>query len=162
MKKQIQDERVIAQKSKIGNEAFNIVWIGLIISVFVQQYLFDAPFIQYAVEVVLFIVAAIYVIVRNLLVGNDLFVSKKGKHMLVIINSLVCGIAVTIINTLLNYIKYSDASPLPIGLNTLLVAGITFLCATITAFIILEILYQVNKKKQDIIETELNANDEQK
>lgn len=161
MKKDIQqDERVLAQKRKIGSDAFNIIWIGLLVSTLVQQYLFDAPFTQYAVEIILFIVGSIYIVVRNLLCGNDLFAAKKNNHALVIINSLVCGITVTIINTVLNYIKYSDASPLPIGLNTVLVAGITFLCATITAFIPLEILYLANKKKQEKIENHLNADDE--
>lgn len=161
MKKHIQqDERILAQKRKIGSDAFNIVWIGLLISVLVQQYIFDAPFAQYAVELILFIAASIYVVVLNLLGGNDLFASKKGNHMLVIINSLVCGITVAIINTILNYVKYSAATPLPIGLNTVLVAGITFVCATITAFIPLELLYLANKKKQARIENLLNADDE--
>lgn len=161
MKKHIQqDERILAQKRKIGSDAFNIVWIGLLISVLVQQYLFDAPFIQYAVEIILFIAASIYIVARNLLGGNDIFASKKGSHMLVIINSLVCGITVTIINTILNYVKYSHATPLPIDLNTVLVAGITFVCATITAFVPLELLYLANKKKQEKIETLLNADDE--
>lgn len=161
MKKQIQqDERILAQKRKIGSDAFNIVWIGLLISVLVQQFLFNAPFAQYAVEIILFIAVSIYVVVRNLLGGNDLFASKKGSHKLVIINSLVCGITVTIINTVLNYVKYSDATPLPIGINTVLVAVITFMSATITAFIPLELLYLANKKKQKKIEHSLDADDE--
>lgn len=130
-----QDERVLSQKRKIGNDAFNIIWIGLLISALVQKYLFDAPFSQYSVEIILFIAGAIYIVVRNLLVGNDIFASKKNNHTVVIINSLICGITVTIINTVLNYIKYSDVSTLPIGLNTVLVAGMTFLFSTITVFI---------------------------
>ncbi|GAB6110079.1 DUF6773 family protein [Fusibacter bizertensis] len=161
MKKNIQqDERILAQKRKIGSDAFNIIWIGLLISVLVQQYLFDAPFTQYAVEIILFIAGAIYVVVRNLFVGNDLFASKKHNHMLVIINSLVCGITVTIINTILNYINYSDVAPLPISLNTVLVALITFVSATITAFVPLELLYLANKKKQSKIASHLDADDE--
>ncbi|MDD3337313.1 MAG: hypothetical protein PHS82_00485 [Lachnospiraceae bacterium] len=161
MKKHIQqDERILAQKRKIGSDAYNIVWIGLLISILVQQYLFEAPFTQYAVETILFISGAIYVVVRNLLGGNDLFASKKGSHKLVIINSLVCGIIVTIINTVLNYMKYSDTTPLPIGVNTVLVAVITFASATIAAFIPLELLYLANKKKQKQIENSLDADDE--
>lgn len=148
MKKQIQkDERILAQQRKIGSDAFNILWIGLIISVLVQQYLFNAPFTQYAVEIVLFIAMSFYILIRNLISGNDLFASKKGGQVIVIINSLVCGLTVTIINTILNYAKYSERVELPIAINTILVAGITFVSATATAFIALEFIYLVNKKK---------------
>lgn len=160
MKNKIQkDERVLAQKRKIGSDAFNILWIGLIISVLVQQYLFNAPFLQYAVEIVLFIMASIYIIIRNLIDGNDLFSSKKGGQSIVIINSLVCGFTVAIINTILNYMQYSETFKLPITINTVLVAGITFISATATAFVALELIYLMNKKKQKNIESYLNDNE---
>lgn len=160
MKNQIQqDERVLAQKRKIGSDAFNILLIGLMISVLIQQYLFNAPFTQYAVEIVLFIAASIYVIIRNLIDGNDLFASKKGGQAIVIINSLVCGLTVAVINTILNYMKYSETVKLPIVINTGLVGGITFISATITAFFVLELVYLVNKKKQKNIESHLNDNE---
>lgn len=48
MKKQaIIDERVLLQKSKIGSDGFQILLIGLIASILIQQYIFDAPFSQY-------------------------------------------------------------------------------------------------------------------
>lgn len=160
MKNQIQkDERVLAQKRKIGSDAFNILWIALIISVLVQQYFFNAPFVQYAVEIVLFIAVSIYIIIRNLIHGNDLFASKKGGQAIVIINSLVCGCTVTIINTILNYMQYSETVKLPIGINTVLVGGITFISATATAFVGLELMYLANNKKQKNIESHLNDNE---
>jgi len=33
----------------------------------------DAPFSQYVVEFVLFMVAAVYIVVGNIIVGNNLF-----------------------------------------------------------------------------------------
>ncbi|MEA4813293.1 MAG: DUF6773 family protein, partial [Oscillospiraceae bacterium] len=136
MKKHIQqDERVLAQKRKIGSDAFNILWIGLLISVLVQQYLFNAPFAQYAVEFVLFIAASIYIVIRNLMVGNDLFRSPKGGQVIVIINSLVCGLTVAVINTILNYAKYSQTFKLPVSAETVLIAGITFISAAAIAFV---------------------------
>lgn len=160
MKNQIQkDERVLAQKRKIGSDAFNILWIALIISVLVQQYFFNAPFVQYAVEIVLFIAVSIYIIIRNLIYGNDLFASKKGGQAIVIINSLFCGCTVTIINTILNYMQYSETVKLPIAINTVLVGGITFISATATAFVGLELMYLANNKKQKNIESHLNDNE---
>lgn len=160
MKKQTQqDERVLAEKRKIGSDAFNILWIGLLISVLVQQYFLHAAFTQYAVEVILFIAASIYVIIRNIMVGNDIFASKKSGQMIVLINSLVCGLIVSIISTILNYMKYSEPIELPVTLNTLLVAGITFISASATAFAVLELAYLANKKKQKDIESVLNENE---
>lgn len=47
MKNKIQkDERVLVQKRKIGSDAFNMLFFGLLISVLVQQYLFNSPFTQ--------------------------------------------------------------------------------------------------------------------
>lgn len=160
MKKQIEnDERVLTQKRKIGSDAFQILFFGLLVSVLVQQYFFNAPFAQYAVEIVLFIAVSIYVITRNLMVGNDLFASKKGGQAIVVVNSLVCGFTVAVINTVLNYAKYGEKVKLPIAVNTALVAGITFISAAATAFVALELLYLVNKKMQKNIEERLNDNE---
>lgn len=49
MRKQVkEDERVLAQKRKIGNDAFQILLYGLIAVILIQAYLFNAPFSQYA------------------------------------------------------------------------------------------------------------------
>jgi len=53
MKKQdMQDERVVAQRRKINSEAYGILMIVLLGSILVQQFLLNAPFKQYAVEVI--------------------------------------------------------------------------------------------------------------
>lgn len=161
MKKHIkQDERVLAQKRKIGSDAFSILWIGLVISVLVQQYLFNAPFAQYAVEFVFFVAASIYIVIRNLIAGNDLFRSPKGGQVIVIINSLVCGLTVSVINTILNYAEYSKTVQLPLAAETALVAGITFISAAAIAFVPMELLYLANKKKQKSIEAKFDNEDE--
>lgn len=154
------DERVLNEKRKIGNDAFNIIWIGLIISVIVQQYLYHAPFSQYAVEFILFFSISFYVVIRNIIIGNDLFNTKKSGQSVVILNSLVCGGTITVINTIQNYIQYKDSISLPIYLNTALVAGITFLSATLTAFIPMELLYLANKKRQKSLESKFDDDQE--
>lgn len=158
-RKRIQDERVLAQTRKIGNDAFQILFGGLILSVLLQQYLFNAPFSQYAVETILIIGGGLYVVIRNLMAGNDLFTSHKTGQKLVIISSLFCGIIVAVINTTINYIKFGDVFKTNIA-NTLLVSLITFLSAAVTTFVVFEILYIVNKEKQRQIELELNDEDE--
>ncbi|WP_186429585.1 DUF6773 family protein [Clostridium sp. BSD9I1] len=157
-REKIQDERILIQKRKIGSDAFQILFYGLLLSVLIQQYMFNAPFSQYAVEVILFIAISVYIIVRNIMVGNDLFESSKYSQKLVVLNSLVTGLVVAIINTTLNYMKLGEWFKRDI-INTLLVAAVTFLSSSIITFIAFETLYIVNKKKQKKIESMLNDED---
>lgn len=157
-REKIQDERILIQKRKIGSDAFQILFYGLLLSALIQQYMFNAPFSQYAAEVILFIAISVYIIVRNIMVGNDLFESSKYSQKLVVLNSLVTGLVVAIINTTLNYMKLGEWFKRDI-INTLLVAAVTFLSSSIITFIAFETLYIVNKKKQEKIESMLNDED---
>jgi len=154
----IQDERILMQKRKIGSDAFQITFYGLLLSVLVQQYMFNAPFSQYAVEIILFIAISIYIIIRNIMVGNDLFESSKHSQKIVVINSLVSGLVIAIINTTLNYIKLGDLFKTN-SLNTILISAMSFLCATIISFIGFEILYLINKRKQKQIQSILDSDE---
>lgn len=157
-REKIQDERILIQKRKIGSDAFQILFYGLLLSVLIQQYMFNAPFSQYAVEVILFLAISVYIIVRNIMVGNDLFQSSKYSQKLVVLNSLVTGLVVAIVNTTLNYMKLGEWFKRDI-INTLLVTAVTFLSSSIITFIAFETLYIVNKKKQEKIESMLNDED---
>lgn len=152
MKKQIiKDERVLNQRRKIQSDGFQIVFLALLASILIQEYVFKAPFSQYAVEFVLFITASLYIVVRNFISGNDIFDYAKSGHKLVIINSLVCGVAVAAVNAILN------ENLLKAGiLSAVFIVVITFLSAAFAAFIVLEIFYRINKKKQENIEAQLN------
>lgn len=152
MKKQIvKDERVLNQRRKIQSDGFQIVFLALLVSILIQEYVFKAPFSQYAVEFVLFITASLYIVVRNFISGNDIFDYAKSGHKLVIINSLICGVAVAAVNAILN------ENLLKAGvLSAVFIVVITFLSAAFAAFIVLEIFYRINKKKQENIEAQLN------
>ena len=158
-KEKIQDERVLLQKRKIGNDAFQILSLGLFLSVLVQSYIFNATFSQYAVEIILLIVVSLYVIVRNIIVGNDIFDSNKVNQSVVIINSFICGIIITIVNTILNYIKFREIFTTDI-VNSVVVSLVTFVCASVVSFVVLQILYVINKRKQIQIEIQLEDDDE--
>lgn len=160
MKKgKIQDERVLSQKRKIGSDAYQILSLGLFLSVFVQSYIFNATFSQYAVEIILFIVVSLYVIARNIMVGNDIFDSDKVNQKFVIINSIICGVIVVLINTTLNYIKFRELFINETS-DMLLASLITFLCTSVFTFGVLQVLYFINKKKQMKIDLKLKAEDE--
>ncbi len=159
MRKNNEDERVVAQKRKIGSDAFNILFVGLLLSILVQQRLFDAPLSQYLVEVILFLSISVYILVRNLLIGNDLFSSKKKGQTIIIINSLVCGATVSVITTIQNYLNYSDNIKSSTPVHIAAVATVTFISASLVTFIVLKIMYTANKKKQDAIDRKLDSDE---
>lgn len=155
MKKQIvKDERVLTLRRKIQSDAFQIIIIGLLVSILIQQYVFKAQFPQYAVEAVMLIAASIYVVVCNLMVGNDIFDSTKSSRKLVIISSLVCGGAVAVVSAVLNENLFKAGN-----LSAVFVVVVTFLSATFTSFVVLEFFYRANKKKQESLEAKLNDDD---
>lgn len=150
-KANIQDERIISQKWKIGSDAFGIIYFGLIVSILLQQFMFNAPFSQYAAEFILFMVAAVYIVVRNIIVGNNLFGDRFKGQKMVIINSIVCGTTITAITTTLNSINF--------GLEKMggergiaLIALMTFISGALVSFIGFEFLYIINKKRQKQID----------
>lgn len=160
MKKQIgKDERVVAGKRKIQSDGFQIVWLVLLISVLIQQYLYKAPFTQYAIEILLCIAMSIYIIIANIVIGNDVFASKKRGQKIIVINSLVTGLTVSVINTITNYVNYNDKIQHPAIIHIVLVAGITFVSVTFFAFAVFAIFYLINNKKQQAIEEKLNDDD---
>lgn len=149
MKKQkITDERVLAQKRKIGSEAFQILCLGLLASILIQQYIFEAPLSQYAVEFVLLFLGSLYVLIRNFIEGNDIVNSGQKQ---IVIGSLVCGVVVAVLSAVLNEHLFKLGI-----LSALLAIFITFLCATASSFAVLKLFYLATKKRQKNIETQLN------
>lgn len=154
MNKQIvEDERVLAQKRKIGNDIYHLLTFGLLVAILIQEYIFNAPFSQYAVETVLFVVSIFYYLICNLKIGNNLFPSSGYGHKKILVTSLVCGLIILVINTVLNYATFEQVFfSEDIGGN-ILVSFITFISGTLVTFIVLELIYLVNKKKQEQIES---------
>lgn len=140
-----------AQKRKIGSETFQILFLGLLASILIQQYIFKTPLSQYAAEFVLLFLGSLYILIRNFMVGNDIFNSAKSGQKLIVISSLVCGGVVAVVSAVLNDHLFKLGI-----LSALLAIFITFLCATVSSFAVLKLFYLVNKKRQKSIETHLN------
>ena len=153
----IEDERIITQKRKIQSDTCNIVLIVLLMSTIVQQYIFNAPFSQYAVEFICFLGACIYIVIRNIISGNDLYGTKNNDKKLVAVNSLVSGIIICVIVGTSNYIKYSEKFTSGVLFITL---TITFICGTFAVFLGLSCIHFFNKKKQKKISEELDREDD--
>lgn len=156
MKKQIiKDERVLMQKQKLLSEAYGILMIVLLVSILIQQFLFNAPFEQYAVEFICFFGISIYILIRNLMLGINIFGDEKNEKKIALINSVVAGISVTIVNGTLNYIKYAEHydGKFEFFIATLLV---TFISSTICTFAFFALLGFINHIKQKQIEKKLD------
>ncbi|MGI6453039.1 MAG: DUF6773 family protein [Syntrophomonadaceae bacterium] len=157
MKDLIQDERTVAQKRKIGSETCNLLLLALIISILVQQYVYNLPFSHYAAEFICFLGACAYLLVRHIASGNDLYSSKNRRIKFVLLNSLVCGFTICVVTGIANYARYGDNANPFIWLTTL---GITFLSGTLAAFLGFSLVHYLNKRKQQAIENELDEEED--
>ena len=157
MKKQnLQDERVVAQRRKINSEAYGILMIVLLGSMLVQQFLLNASFEQYVAEFICFFGMSLYMIVRYMTLGLNIYGEGKRANAITFVNSIVAGIVVTAINGVLNYTKYAEQYKED-GIGYFIAAlAVTFISATVPVFLVLSYLNYLNKKKQAKIQKQLD------
>lgn len=149
---QVNDERVINQRRKITGEAYFFISIFLLISILVKQFVFNAEFNDYAVEFIAFFGSNIYIIVRNIFVGNDLYASSKKR--LPIINSIVMGISTTFTLVILRYKEFSTMN------DFILELIMTFFSSAVTAFLVFYIINKITKKRIKHIEEQYDDDEE--
>lgn len=161
MKKQnSQDERVVAQRRKINSEAYGILMIALLGSMLVQQFLLNAPFEQYAVEFICFFGMSLYMIIRYMTLGLNIYGEGKRAKAIPFVNSIVVGIVVTAINGVLNYTQYAEQYKED-GLGYFIaVLAVTFISATVPVFVVSSCLDYLNKKKQAKIQKQLDEEEQ--
>lgn len=151
MRRRVEDERVLLEKRKIGSDGFQIVFFALLISILVQQFIFNAPFIQYAYEFILFITISIYILFRNYIVGNDLYETYRSTHKMNILTSVVCGMVVAVINLIQRGTVVNFGTT-----DSILIFGVTFVSAALTAFVGLTLYHTLNKNRQKKLEARLD------
>lgn len=155
------DERVAAQRRKINSEAYGILMIVLLASILVQQYLLNAPFEQYAVEFICFFGMSLYMIIRYMMLGLNIYGEGKRAKVIPFVNSIVTGIAVTAINGVLNYTQYAEHYRED-GIGFFIaVLAVTFISATLLTFVVLSFLHYLNKKKQAKIQKQLDEKEQE-
>ena len=156
IKQPIQDERVVTQRRRIQSDGFSIMLIVLLVSVMVQQFVFGAPFHQYAVELSCFLGMSVYMVIRNIAAGHNIFGDSKRAKAILLVNSLVAGITVTAINGVLNYSRYS-AKYQEDGIGLFIaVLGITFVSTTLFAFVAMMFVGFLNRRKQASIQKQFD------
>ncbi|MCL2110855.1 MAG: hypothetical protein FWH32_01100 [Clostridiales bacterium] len=156
----VQDERVVAQGRKIQSDGFRILLAVLAVAVVVQQVFLDAPFEQYAVELICFLGMTVYMIVRNIVAGNNLFGEGKGARLVPLVCSLVVGGAVTAVNGVLNYARYAGIyQESGVGFFVA-VLGITFVSAAIVTFVVISGFGFLNSRRQARIRKRLDEDEQ--
>ena len=157
--KQPQDERVVAQRQKINNEAYGILMVGLLISILVQQFYLKAPFSQYAVECLCFFGVSFYIVIRQFTLGLNLYQDEKKGTRTMLTTCLVIGSTVTIINGIMNYTANAEHYQQNGILPFITTIAITFITATGASSLMMMLFYYINKKKQASIQKQLDANE---
>jgi len=150
----ILDERAVAQKRKIGSEACNLLLGGLIISLLIKEYVFNVPFSQYATELLCLFGASIYIIIRNIIAGNNVYGTKNNGKKLVVVTSLVSGLATCVIAGSANYAKYGEKYT--DGSFFLITLAILFVSGAVLTFLVLSPIYKLNQKRQKKIAEKLD------
>ena len=141
---QINDERVTNIKRQITGEAYGLVMIFLLSSILIKQFMLNSEFSQYAVEFIAFFGSSIYIVVRNIFVGNDLY--GKNKKILPIINSLIMGASVTFTLVFLRYKEFNTIN------DFILESIIAFICAFVSSFLVFFIINKITQKRVKYIE----------
>ena len=161
MKRQeIKDERVIEQRRKVSSEVDAILMMVLLVSIFVQQFFQNAPFKQYAVEFMCFFGISFYKLVRYMTLGLYYNFGEKREKMLSLINSLATGLALTVVNGVSNYSRYSEHY-LEDGIGYFIaVLAITFISGTGLCYIVMSFFSHLNKVKQDKIQKKLDEDED--
>ena len=153
----IHDERAVAQKRKIGSETCNLLLGGLGISLLIKEYVFNVTFSQYATELLCLFGACIYIVIRNIIAGNDLWDTKNSGKKSVVLMSLLVGLAVCVSAGIANYArygeKYTDVTDVAFFLITL---AILFVSGTVLTFLIYSPIYTLNQNRQKKIAEELD------
>jgi uncharacterized membrane protein YbjE (DUF340 family) len=121
--------------------------IMLLAAMLMQRFLLNAPFKQYAAEFISFSGMFVYMIVRYMTLGLDIYGDEKRAKAIPIINSVVAGIVVTVTNGVLNYSKYTEHYKDDAGFF-LATLAITFISVTVFTFAVLSCVSYVNKKRQ--------------
>ncbi len=143
----IQDERIVLTRRKIQSDAYQVLVCILVISIIVQQFFLNAPFSQFAVEFFCLIGSGIYMTIRHLTAGIDIWSSKEKSSKSLLISILTSGVISVI---LLAFLSGED------NIENLV---LFFVCFTVFSFIIHTLMRFINKKKQESIDNKMNKDE---
>jgi hypothetical protein len=149
MKKNVvQDERAVGQKHKIRSDTCNLLLGVLIISALVKEYIFKVPVSQYATEIICIFGAFIYIDIRDIIAGNDVYnTNYSGKKL--VIRSLINGFIICVVVGTVDYV-YGKS------IDDKLFWLFCFVFSTIVSYLGFSLMHIINKKSQKKIVEELD------
>ena len=157
----MKDERISSQRAKINSEAYFILMTVLFASMIVQQFLLDAPFEQYAAEFICFSGMCIYMTVRYLMTGLDIYGDGKRSKYTPLMNSIAAGAVVTVINGTLNYLEFADHyRQTGIG-GFIAMLAVTFISCAGCMYAVMSFMYYLNRKKQEKIRKQMDEDEQE-
>lgn len=142
-----QDERVLAQRREIQSDGFQLLIYGLLLAIVVQMFFFQAPPSQYSGELLCLIGAGFYNLIRNLKLGNNIFVNNEGSYKSYFKNAAISGIGTMILVPILTGQKLEDV----IGF---------YISYAIVYVVMLSVIYYLSKKKEEKIQKELDMDED--
>ncbi|OMD42024.1 DUF6773 family protein [Paenibacillus odorifer] len=144
----VNDERIVSPRRKIQSDAYQILIYCLLISILIQQFIMNAPFAQFAVEFFCLIGIGIYITIRHLSVGVDIWDSRSHTNKKLLINSIISGgICVSLLIVLA-------------GERNVWSIILTFVTFTMVYFLVHLVLRNINKKRQRQIDDELSTDED--
>lgn len=144
---QIQDERILTERRKIQSRGYAYIVYILLISVVVQQFFMNAPFAQYSVEFFILIGCGIYNIISNYMKGVDIWNPRGDGKKQILLSTLISGVASVILYAILSGQYEFD------GL------AFYFVFFVIFCFSVRLIMIALNRKKQELIDKQINDDD---
>lgn len=143
----IKDERIAFQRRKIQSDAYQILVYCLLISILIQQFILRSPFEQFAAELFCLIGMGVYMTVRHLSVGIDIWNSRTQTTKKLAVNSVVSGVICIAVLVFLT------------GQKNVWNFVLFFISFTVVDFLANLMILYINKKRQKQIDDELNINE---
>lgn len=145
MKRQAEtDERILQEKRKVQSDVCQLLVCGLLLATLIQQYFFHAPLAQYAVELVAALLTAGYVVVRNLIAGNNTETNAPAKRTL--LGALGSGAVVAVLLVVLA------------GFNAVETA-VFILCYVPISFLVVQGLSSLSARRRKKLDRELGGDE---
>ena len=142
------DERTLLLKRKIKSDGFQLITIYLLLSALIQKFFFNASFEQIAVELIGFLASALYLVIRNISLGINMYSDNTRVNKNIIKGALISGLGCCVFLFILAGIR---------DISTLL---LIFIFTAISSLSASFLFYYINKRKQAKIETELDKEED--
>ena len=130
--------------------------VALFGSILIQQFLMKAPFEQYAAEFICFFGMSLYIAIRYITAGLNIYGENKRAKAAPFVNSIVSATAITAINGVLNYTQYAQRYQRDGMGYFFAVLAITFISAAVLTFAVLALFGYISNKRQKCIQRRLD------